>query len=180
MAGASFQKGGRRPAMQRNDLSDEPGCNPYQPPSIRVLPGKRQQGDRPWFSVCSRPWIAIGLSGVLFGGIGGPLGMFVGGLVAFPIAFFATLILFGLEAAVAGAAARGARLYILSAAAGFVSGATSLLLLMSGDFEWAIFFPAVTGAVGGMAGAWWESAHTAHRCRQRRQRGRNLFSDGAD
>lgn len=96
--------------------------------------------------------LAIGLSGAVFGLIGGPIGMFVGGIIAFPVAAIVTFLMLSVASVVTGNRVTVFSGMSIGAVSGFVSGFLSVMVLAGGQVSHIFGFGVLAGFVGCIGG----------------------------
>ena len=108
--------------------------NPYVAPMMNEpvvpLPAGRSKSVFAYWLLLT---IGIGFSGVAFGIIAGPIGMFVGGLIAFPVAAIVTLSVVTVVAVLRRNRISFSGAIIMGAFCGFASGFMSVVVLGQGD-----------------------------------------------
>lgn len=133
--------------------------NPYAVPASDLTAESSELERRPWYKAFLRPAIAIGFSGAMFGtAVGGVIGFFIGGLIAVPVSYCCSLFVFGIHHVLTRSDCYGNRLFVLSAAAGAMSGVVSLALLQGLAVDLSVLIPGAIGLLGGAIGAVWEAA----------------------
>ena len=125
--------------------------NPYQAPVVTDRFVSDSPVDTHPFTCWLRSWVGIGVSGMCFGLIGGPIGIIVGGLIAFSVGLVVTVLFFLPIVLMAREPVDYSRVKILGALCGFISGFLSMSLL-SGDVTPFAIVPGIIGALGGVLG----------------------------
>lgn len=126
--------------------------NPYTAPVHTSVTRERYHDGYRLTSLAFPLWGCIGLSGVLLGVLGGPLGMIVGGVLAFgsatvivPVAIVALALTVGTRMTRVGLIAVGG-------SCGALSGITSTLVIFASANGGLVFagIAAIMGGLGGM------------------------------
>ena len=140
--------------------------NPYQVPvtsnvAVSDSASTRQKGRLQPIACWFRCWIGISASGMVFGVIGGPFGVIIGGLLASAVSLCMTVLLFLPSVLLAGDRLSRTHVLCLGAFCGAASGTLSMCFLTSGFTMFAL----VPGAIGAMGGAIGNISQTARNAR---------------
>ena len=125
--------------------------NPYTAPVHALRESDRVHGEYRLTSLGFPLWVCIGLSGALMGVIAGPIGIIVGGVLAFGSAAVIVPVAIVALALTCGTTMTRAALVAVGGSCGALSGITSTLILF-GAANGGLVFAAIAAVIGGLGG----------------------------